>query len=103
MKCQNLHNLFGVVLRFKENKVAIIADVSTMYNRILIPGCYLWRDIEVDREPDVYIKPVLTFGNKTAPTMALKALRKTAKGAGNYHTYTSKGITDNTYMDDICE
>ena len=70
MKCPDfLNTLFGVLLRFRENEVAIIADVSKMYHRILIPEQdqhvhrYLWRDIEVDREPDVYVKTVLTFGD----------------------------------------
>ena len=33
-----LNNLFGVLLRFRENEVAISADVSKMYHRVLIPN-----------------------------------------------------------------
>ena len=79
-----LNNLFGVLLRFRENEVAISADVSKMYHRVLIPEQdqhvhrYLWRNIETDRPPDVYVKTVLTFGDKPAPAMAQTALQKTA-------------------------
>ena len=63
-----LNNLFGVLLRFRENEVAISADVSKMYHRVLIPERdqhvhrYLWRNMDTNRAPDVYVKTVLTFG-----------------------------------------
>ena len=71
-----LNDLFGVVLWFRENKVAFCGDISKMYHRILIPEKdqhvhrYPWRNLQTDREPDVYLKTVLTFGDKPAPAMA---------------------------------
>ena len=56
-----LNNLFGVILHFRENEVALSTDISKMYHRILVPERdqhvhrYLWRDMETNREPDVYI------------------------------------------------
>lgn len=79
-----LNDLFGVLLRFRERPVAICGDISKMYHRVLIPEVdqqvhrYLWRDMSEDRDPDVYIKTVLTFGDKPAPAMAQIALRRTA-------------------------
>ena len=79
-----LNSLFGVILRFRENAVAIIGDISKVYHRIQIPvenqhvHRFLWRNLETSRKPDVYIKTVLTFGDKPAPAMAQIALRKTA-------------------------
>ena len=80
-----LNNLFGVVLRFREKEVALMGDISKMYHRVLIPEedqhvhRFLWRNLETDREPNVYVKTVLTFGDKPAPAMAQIALRKTAE------------------------
>ena len=71
-----LNDLFGVVLRFRENQTAIMEDISKMYHRILIPESdqqvhrFLWRNLEVHRKPDTYVKQVLTFGDKPAPSMA---------------------------------
>jgi len=54
-----------------------------MYHRILIPvkdqhvHRFLWGDMEIGRDPDVYIETVLTFGDKPAPAMEQIALRKT--------------------------
>ena len=77
-----LNNLFGVILRFREKGVAIVGDISKMYHRVLIPEQdqhvhrFLWRDLEESREPVVYVKTVLTFGDKPAPAMAQIALKK---------------------------
>ncbi|XP_068687785.1 uncharacterized protein [Montipora foliosa] len=71
-----LNGIFGVVLRFREKEVAVLGDISKMYHRILIPERdqhvhrYLWRNMESDREPDTYVKTVLTFGDRPASAMA---------------------------------
>ena len=103
-----LNNLFGVILRFRE-EVAINGDISKMYHRVLIPEVdqhvhrFLWRDMEVKREPDVYVKQVLTFGDKPAPAMAQIALRKTAEQSMQKYPQAAKVLKENTYMDDICD
>ena len=82
-----LNDLFGIVLRLRENQVEFIGDLSKMYHRIRIPEMdqhvhrFLWRNLQTHREPDVYVKTVLTFGDKPAPAMAQIALRKTAEEA----------------------
>ena len=104
-----LNDLFGVMLRFRENHVAIMGDISKMYHRIMIPERdqhvhrFLWRSLQVHREPDVYVKKVLTFGDKPAPAMAQIALRKTADEGKERYPEAARVLTENTYMDDICE
>ena len=104
-----LNSLFGVILRFRENEVAVSGDISKMYHRVLIPEedqhvhRFLWRDLENSRPPDTYVKTVLTFGDKPAPAMAQIALRKTAKEGETEHQRASSAIKDNSYMDDICD
>ena len=94
-----LNGLFGVILCFKENKVALTADISKKYHRILIPlndqhvHRFLWWNLETDRPPDTYVMNVLTFGDKHAPAMAQVTLRKTAeKGEGEQ--YKESGRSD---------
>ncbi|XP_068679809.1 uncharacterized protein [Montipora foliosa] len=104
-----LNNLFGVVLRFREREVALVGDISKMYHRILIPerdqhvDRFLWRNLETSRKPDVYVKTVLTFGDKPAPAMAQTALSKTAEGSKITHPKAADVVTKNAYMDDICD
>ena len=97
------------MLRFRENEVAISGDISKMYHRVLIPKedqdvhRFLWRNLETDKEPDVYAKTVLTFGDKTAPAMAQIALRKTAEEAREINPEAAKTILENSHFDDICD
>ena len=63
---------------------------------------FLWRNLETEREPDVYVKTVLTFGDKPAPAMAQSALRKTAVEALETHPEAAKTLLENSYVDDIC-
>ncbi|XP_063955361.1 uncharacterized protein LOC135154088 [Lytechinus pictus] len=103
-----LKDLFGVLLRFRERPVAILGDISKMYHRVLIPEAdqhvhrYLWRDLNVKQEPDVYVKKVVTFGDKPAPAMAQIALRRTAEEGRSAYPEAASVIERDTYMDDIC-
>lgn len=96
-------------MRFREKEVAVMGDISEMYHRILIPERdqhvhrYLWTSMETNREPDVYVKTVLTFGEKPAPAMAQIALRKTAQDNMADYPEAAEVFTNNVYMDDICD
>ena len=104
-----LNNLFGVVLRFRENAVAVCGGITKMYHMVAIPPVdrhvhrFLWRSYETEREPDIYVKTFLTFGDRPAPTMAIAAMRKTAKLKQDVKPKAAKAIINNAYVDDICE
>ncbi len=86
-----LNDLVGVLLRFWENHVAILGDVSKMYYQVLVDPVvdahshrFLWQSFE-NREPDIYVKAVFMFGDKPAPPMANTAMDLTAEeNAENY-------------------
>ena len=104
-----LNNLFAVILRFRENKVALNADISKMYHRVLIPHedlhvhRFLWRNKETNRPPDTYVMNVITFADKPAPAMAQIALKKTAVEGEAINPRAAQTVKDNTYMDDILD
>ena len=104
-----LNNLFGVLIRFRENHVALCGDITKMYHMIAIPPLdqhvhrFIWRDYETEREPDVYVKTVLTFGDRPAPTMAITAMRKTAEMNKESNPKAAEAIIKNAYVDDICD
>ena len=50
----------------------------------------------------MYVKTVLTFGDKLAPAMAQIALRKTAEENKKDYPEAADVLTKNSYMDDIC-
>ena len=104
-----LNNLFGVLLRFRENAVAVFGDIAKMYHMIGITPPdqhvhrFLWRNFETDREPDTYAKTVLTFGDRPSPTMAITAMRKTANLNQESKPKAAEAISKNAYVDDICD
>ena len=104
-----LNNLSGVLLRFREHSVAICADISKMYHRILIPDRdqhvhrFLWRDMNQEKEPDVYMMKVVTFGDKPAAAMAQIGVRLTAEEGEAKYPEAAAILKRNIYMDDICD
>ena len=59
--------------------------------------------METNREPDVYVKTVLTFGDEPERTMAQVALRKNADQAKGSYSEDAQILKNHTYMDDICD
>jgi hypothetical protein len=104
-----LNNLFGVILRFRENPIAISGDISKMYQMVSIPLAdqhvhrFVWRNCESERGPDIYVKTVLTFGDRPAPAMATTAMRKTASLKEDVQPRAAEAIVKNAYVDDICD
>ena len=53
-----LNNLSGVLMRFKEEKVVFVGDISKMFHSIEIPLVdqmthrFPWRDLDTSKEPD---------------------------------------------------
>ena len=86
-----------------------MGDISKVYYRVPIPESdqhahrFLWRNFNTQREPDVYVKTVLTFGDKPAPAMAETALRKTAEEKRGEYPEAAETLIKNSYMDDICD
>ncbi|XP_057294660.1 uncharacterized protein LOC130623195 [Hydractinia symbiolongicarpus] len=104
-----LNTLLGVLLRFRENRVALLGDISKMFYAIKIPirdqmtHLFLWRDLQTDKEPNTYAMTAVNFGDKPSATMAMVALRKTAEKQRQNYPISCKAIIDNSYMDDITD
>ena len=100
-----LNSLLGVLLRFRENEVALIGDVKKMYHSVKTTPVghhthrFVWRDMNKWKEPDTYVIQRVSFGERPSGTIATIALRKTAEMGPD--RYPQAIIRDNTYMDDI--
>ncbi|KAK0149995.1 hypothetical protein N1851_009229 [Merluccius polli] len=74
--------LLGVLLRFREQAVAISGDIRGMFHQVrLLPEDqpllrFLWRDGEKEHSPDVYEWRVLPFGTTCSPCCATYALQR---------------------------
>ena len=77
-----LNSLVGVLLRFREQRVGLAADIEALINQVQIiekdqPALrFLWRNLELQRPPDVYQKLVMIFVAASSPCMTNYVLRK---------------------------
>lgn len=65
---------------------------------------FLWRNLELERPPDVYQMLVMIFGVASSPCMANYVLRKTALDNRQdvaFSVDTIKSVEKNFYMDDF--
>ncbi|XP_026053029.1 uncharacterized protein LOC113039346 [Carassius auratus] len=75
-------SLLGVLIRFREHSVSVSGDVKGMFHQVRLLEQdrpilrFLWRDMERDREPDIYEWQVLPFGTTCSPCCASYALHK---------------------------
>ena len=103
------NNLIGVLLRFRNHPIAIVADIASMFHQVRVKQedkdalRFLWTDdVNSIGPPDVYQMLVHIFGAKDSPCCAGFALRKTA--IDNQHRYSSlavKTVLRDFYVDDL--
>ena len=102
-----LNNLFVVVLRFRENAVAVCSDIMKMYHIVAIPPVnqrihkFLWWSYETKREPNLNVKMATTFGDHPTPMMAITAMRQTAKLNQDVKPEAAEAIINNAYVDNM--
>ena len=104
-----LNNLLVVLLRFREERFAFIGDISKLFHSIRIVEVdqmthrFLWRDLDLKREPDTYVMTAVNFGDCPSAAIAIIALHKTAEMSREIFPKASQTIILNSYMDDISE
>lgn len=104
-----MNNLLGLLLRWRENSVAVVGDIRKMFHSVkleqLEQHChrFLWRDMDVSREPDVYVMLRVNMGDTPAPAICTEALYKTAEMFGEECPRAALMITKSTYVDDVVD
>ena len=104
-----MNNLLGLLLRWREEKVAIVGDIKKMYNSVHLEmteqHChrFLWRDLNTDRTPDIYVMTRVNIGDRPAGQIATEALYKTADLFHSDSPSAAKLLKDSTYVDDILD
>ncbi|XP_045772958.1 uncharacterized protein LOC123872620 [Maniola jurtina] len=104
-----LQSLFGVLLRFREGPVAVVADVQEMFLRIKIREAdrdslrFLWRGEDRKKKPEEYRMTSVIFGAASSPATAIYVMNKNAKEYGKSFPEAVKAIEKNHYMDDYLQ
>lgn len=104
-----LNNLLGILLRWRERPIAIISDIRKMYNSIHIDlveqHChrFLWRNLETDKDPNVYVMTRVNMGDKPAGAISTEAVYKTASMFKDKFPDVAELLLKSTYVDDIVD
>lgn len=107
--CNVVKSLLATLMRFREEPVAIYGDIRKMYHTIhvgeLEQHCqrFLWRDLQTDRAPDIYVVTRNCFGNGPAGVIAHVGLQKCARHMEALLPSAAQTILEQTYVDDILD
>lgn len=102
------NSLVGVLTRFREEPIALIADIEGMFHQVRVKPTdrdflrfLWWPDGDFNRDPEEYQMLVHLFGAKSSPSCANFALKKTARDhALDFDPQTVDTVYSNFYVDD---
>lgn len=102
------NQLIGILLRFREEAVAIMADIEAMFCQVRVTGPdrnflrYLWwPGGDFTQEPDTYHMNVHLFGGTWSPSCCGFVLRKVASdNETEFSAETVNTVLRNFYVDD---
>jgi hypothetical protein len=109
VKGENMNsNLFEVALRFRENEIGVIADISKMFQAIkLRPEDARFHRFVFRENPthpiQAYELTTVTFGDKPSPTAAIVTLRHVVAENAPDNDQLKRVVTEQFYMDDLNE
>ena len=102
------NSLVGVLTRFRQERIAVMADIECMYYQVRVPlsdsdvlRFLWWPGNDLDRQPEEYQSGVHLFGAVSSPSCANFALRKAVDN--NLQQFDSEAINTvkrNFYIDD---
>ena len=99
-----ISNLTGVIKRFRENRIALCADIEQMFVHMKVDPKdrtylrFLWKN-NGNIETYEYTKHII--GATDSPCIASYALRRSAQDSAKTYPIVQKVIELNIYMDDL--
>lgn len=69
-------NIFDILVKFRKGTVALAGDISQMYHQLVLPEedrslhRFLWRDLDLSKQPEVYEFLRFVFGGCYGPFCA---------------------------------
>ena len=97
----------GVLLRFRQRPVAVVADIAGMYHQVEVSKCdqsvlrFLYRKPNSDNPIETLQMTRHVFGAGPSPTVCLFALHKTAEDQRTNYPRVASLVPKHTYVDNL--
>ena len=104
-----MNNLIGILLRWREEAVALVGDIRKMFNSVHLKEMdkhchrFLWRNLEDDKPPDIFVIERVNMGDTPAPAVATEALYKTTKRFKEESPEAAELLKRSSYVDDLID
>ena len=102
------NSLVGVLLRFREDNTALVADIESMFHQVKVREedqdslRFLWWTESTTDSPEEYVMTVHIFGATDSPCAANATLKRTADdNAKDFDPVTIETVKRNFYVDDL--
>ena len=99
--------IVGVLLRFREEKIAVMGDIEAMFHQMKVPKdqCSFlkflwWDDSDPDKEIIDYGMAARVFGGASSPSCSNFALRRTVKDNEQQHDKEITQILERSFYGD---
>ena len=102
-------DLFEVLIRFRNERIAVCCDIQEMYLQIAVEprDCrrlrFLWRGLEEQQPLQTYQFKRLAFGLNVSPFLAQFVIQEHARRHFASHPRGAEAILQSTYMDDTMD
>ncbi|XP_071129507.1 uncharacterized protein [Mytilus edulis] len=103
-----MNSLVGVIIRFRQDKVALAADIEAMFHQVRVreDDCdalrfLWWPNGNLDQKPKIYCMNVHLFGATSSPSCTAYALKRTARDYAHlFDQEVALTVERNFYVDD---
>lgn len=101
-----LQSLFGVLLRFRQHPIAVVADIKEMFLQVKIREedrdslRFLWRGELRTGKPKEYRMTSVIFGAACSPSTAIYVKNRNAEDYKDEYPDAVRAVVRNHYMDD---
>ena len=103
-----LNNQLGVILRWREEEIAVVGDIRKMYNSVHLETVeqhchrYLWSELE-DPAPKTFVITRVNMGDRPAGAISTEALYMTADRFFLDHPSAATMLKRGSYVDDLMD
>ena len=94
---------------WREEQVAFVGDLKKMFNSIYLKSLeqdchrFLWRDMNTEREPDIYVMEQVNMDDSPAPAISTEAVYQTATLFEDESPEAAELLRKSSYVDDLID